>query len=241
MEDRTTRVVIGLLAMVGLWVGVYWWWPVDPPVSFAVVAQTPLPEGGAAGGRETLASSLQSAAPATTSLTQDSPTPNLSLREGLEGERRGGVVRPRFATHVVGKDETLESISLMYFGTRAKADAIARANPMLSPPDLKPGREILVPLDPANVQGNPVGESVIASSRAQPPAGLTQEYMVQAGDSLAKIAKQIYGSEQFADIIFAANRDKLSEPSRIKVGQRLRIPPKPAEKQNADGKSEGGR
>jgi nucleoid-associated protein YgaU len=234
MEDRTTRVVIGLLAMVGLWVGVYWWWPVDPPVSFAVVAQTPLPEGGAGGGRETLANAQQVPTPQST--TQDSPTPNPSLREGLEG-----VVKPRFATHVVGKDETLESISLMYFGTRAKADAIARANPMLSPPDLKPGREILVPLDPANVQGNPVGESVIASSRAQPPAGLTQEYMVQAGDSLAKIAKQIYGSEQFADIIFAANRDKLSEPSRIKVGQRLRIPPKPAEKLNADDKSEGGR
>jgi nucleoid-associated protein YgaU len=234
MEDRTTRVVIGLLAMVGLWVGVYWWWPVDPPVSFAVVAQTPLPEGGAGSGRETLANAQQVPTPQST--TQDSPTPKPSLREGLEG-----VVKPRFATHVVGKDETLESISLMYFGTRAKADAIARANPMLSPPDLKPGREILVPLDPANVQGNPVGESVIASSRAQPPAGLTQEYMVQAGDSLAKIAKQIYGSEQFADIIFAANRDKLSEPSRIKVGQRLRIPPKPAEKLNADGKSEGGR
>jgi nucleoid-associated protein YgaU len=59
--------------------------------------------------------------------------------------------------------------------------------------------------------------------------------MVQAGDSLAKISKQIYGSEQYADIIFAANRDRVSEPSRIKVGQRLRIPPKPAE--NAPGKA----
>lgn len=241
MEDRTTRVVIGLLAMVGLWVGVYWWWPVDPPVSFAVVAQTPLPEGGAGDGREAPSSSQQLAAPPTTSLTQDSPTPNPFLREGLQSDR--GVVQPRFATHIVGKDETLESISLVYFGTRARADAIARANPMLSPPDLKPGREILVPLDPANIQGNPVGESVIAASRTQPPAGITQEYMVQAGDSLAKIAKRIYGSEQLADIIFAANRDKLSEPSRIKVGQRLRIPPKPAETTKPDAKlaDEGGR
>jgi nucleoid-associated protein YgaU len=140
------------------------------------------------------------------------------------------VIKPRFATHVVGKDETLETISLMYFGTRARADVIARANPMLSPPDLKPGREILVPLDPANVQGMPVGESAIVAARTQPPAGLSQEYMVQAGDSLARISKQIYGSEQFASIIFAANRDKLSEPSRIKVGQRLRIPSKPAER-----------
>lgn len=229
MEDRTTRVVIGLLAMVGLWVGVYWWWPVDPPVSFAVVSHTPLPSDGGT-----------PAAPPASSHTLPASEPAVT-QEPLEDKGAPGVVRPRFATHVVSKDETLETISLMYFGTRAKADAIARANPMLSPPDLKPGREILVPLDPSNVQGNPVGESVIASSRTQPPAGLAQEYMVKAGDSLAKIAKQIYGSEQFADIIFAANRDKLCEPSRIKVGQRLRIPPKPAEKQNADGKSEGGR
>jgi nucleoid-associated protein YgaU len=51
-----------------------------------------------------------------------------------------------------------------------------------------------------------------------------QVYTVAAGDSLSKIAKQFYGSANEYMKIFDANRDKLTDPNTIKVGQQLVIP-----------------
>jgi nucleoid-associated protein YgaU len=51
-----------------------------------------------------------------------------------------------------------------------------------------------------------------------------QFYVVQSGDSLAKISLAFYGSAQQYSRIFDANRDTLSSPDRISVGQRLLIP-----------------
>src|SRR5271167_1439103 len=51
-----------------------------------------------------------------------------------------------------------------------------------------------------------------------------QTYTVAAGDSLSKIAKQFYGNANSYMKIFEANKDKLSDPNTIKVGQQLVIP-----------------
>jgi nucleoid-associated protein YgaU len=51
-----------------------------------------------------------------------------------------------------------------------------------------------------------------------------QTYTVAAGDSLSKIAKQFYGNANSYMKIFEANKDKLSDPNAIKVGQQLVIP-----------------
>ncbi|MGE0407269.1 MAG: LysM peptidoglycan-binding domain-containing protein [Candidatus Korobacteraceae bacterium] len=51
-----------------------------------------------------------------------------------------------------------------------------------------------------------------------------QVYTVQGGDTLSKIAKQFYGNASAYPKIFDANRDQLSDPDKIKVGQVLRIP-----------------
>jgi nucleoid-associated protein YgaU len=51
-----------------------------------------------------------------------------------------------------------------------------------------------------------------------------QTYTVAAGDSLSKIAKQFYGSANDYMKIFEANKDKLTDPNNIKVGQQLVIP-----------------
>ena len=51
-----------------------------------------------------------------------------------------------------------------------------------------------------------------------------QTYTVAAGDSLSKIAKQFYGNPNSYMKIFEANKDKLSDPNTIKVGQQLVIP-----------------
>jgi len=47
---------------------------------------------------------------------------------------------------------------------------------------------------------------------------------VKSGDTLSKIAKQFYGDAAKYPKIFEANRDQLSDPNLIKVGQKLKIP-----------------
>lgn len=53
-----------------------------------------------------------------------------------------------------------------------------------------------------------------------------KKYTVQPGDSLSKIAKEEYGDMKLYMRIFEANKDQLSDPNVIKVGQVLIIPPK---------------
>jgi nucleoid-associated protein YgaU len=62
-----------------------------------------------------------------------------------------------------------------------------------------------------------------AAPAASEPAA--QTYTVQPGDSLSKISKHFYGDANQYMKIFEANRDRLSDPNRIQVGQRLVIPP----------------
>lgn len=52
----------------------------------------------------------------------------------------------------------------------------------------------------------------------------TQWYEVKSGDTLWKIAKQHYGDGSLYPEIFKANQDVLTDPDKIKVGQKLRIP-----------------
>jgi len=49
-------------------------------------------------------------------------------------------------------------------------------------------------------------------------------YEVVAGDTLSKIAKKHYGDANKYMKIFDANKDQLSDPDKIKVGQKLKIP-----------------
>lgn len=50
------------------------------------------------------------------------------------------------------------------------------------------------------------------------------EYEVQSGDTLSAIAKEVTRGKLTYQQIFEANRDKLSDPDKIQVGQRLVIP-----------------
>ncbi len=49
-------------------------------------------------------------------------------------------------------------------------------------------------------------------------------YTVKSGDTLSKIAKEMYGNANEYNKIFEANRPMLSHPDKIYVGQVLRIP-----------------
>jgi hypothetical protein len=49
-------------------------------------------------------------------------------------------------------------------------------------------------------------------------------YSVESGDTLGKIAKEFLGNAAAYMEIFNLNKDQLSDPDKIKVGQKLKIP-----------------
>jgi LysM repeat protein len=63
-----------------------------------------------------------------------------------------------------------------------------------------------------------------AQTQSAPGESAQRSYTVKAGDSLSKISKQFYGDANQYGKIFDANRDLLSDPNKINVGQTLRIP-----------------
>lgn len=245
MVQRPEKVAAGLLFLVGLWIAAYWLWePNRPEISF-----------GHGPGELTLETSgADPSTPVTTNpqhpprLDQgvgapppnvDGPTqgliktdksPELLPREPTaKGSSPGprppqpepAVIAPEFEDYVVQKGDTFAAISTRFFGTPVHAQAIVRANPLMDPRRLMPGRTIRVPKDPANIQGKPVA----------PPAkgeeGQASVYVVQSGDTLSGISQKLFGSMKHADLIFQANRDRLSSPESLRIGQTLNIPPKP--------------
>ncbi len=69
-----------------------------------------------------------------------------------------------------------------------------------------------------------LGRNNPAVAAAEPASDGGKTYRVQAGDSLAYIALQFYGNTNGYQRIFQANRDKLSSPDKIQIGQKLVIP-----------------
>jgi nucleoid-associated protein YgaU len=65
---------------------------------------------------------------------------------------------------------------------------------------------------------------ITVDSSLPQPAPAAQKYTVVAGDSLSKIAKQFYGDGNKYMKIFDANKDQLSDPNKIQIGQELTIP-----------------
>ncbi|RDC62643.1 LysM peptidoglycan-binding domain-containing protein [Adhaeribacter pallidiroseus] len=86
--------------------------------------------------------------------------------------------------------------------------------------------------DPAKNAFNvpPTGNQAQANNRqpAQPvatPATPQKEYYtVKSGDSLSKIAKELYGDAQQWHKIHQANLDQIKDPNLIHPGQKLVIP-----------------
>jgi nucleoid-associated protein YgaU len=62
-------------------------------------------------------------------------------------DEKGGIEKsPSFKTHIVQKNETLESIAKKELGARGKWTDLAKANEGLDPKKLKIGQSILVPV-----------------------------------------------------------------------------------------------
>lgn len=63
-----------------------------------------------------------------------------------------------------------------------------------------------------------------AAAGGGPSTPAVRIYTVQAGDSLSKISKEFYGDANKYMTIFNANKDKISDPDKVKIGTELIIP-----------------
>jgi len=96
-------------------------------------------------------------------------------------------------------------------------DAIKRVNP--SADDITAD----FPVD-TSLQVQRTQEVQPQQQREQAAPSNVRTYTVKSGDTLSKISKQFYGSANDYMKIFDANRDQLSDPDKINVGQELKIP-----------------
>ena len=73
--------------------------------------------------------------------------------------------------------------------------------------------------------GNVEGVSAVDNQLSvDTPAPEGKYYTVKSGDSLSKIAKEVYGDPMKYGIIFEANKPMLKDPDKIYPDQVLRIP-----------------
>ena len=226
MGNSTAKLSLALLLLVSVWVAAYWLY--EPRRAPVTIDPEPAPEQ-----------------PDSTHAPDEAPAPPVNRA----GPASAGVVPPEFIRDMFQPEDTLESIAGKF---SVSVEAITRANPLMSPDRMGPGREILIPKDPTNIQGRPLPPKVHeprppepapgAMPAARPPAPepapapvpkappsapAFQEYTVQPGDTLSGISKRFYGSVQYSDRIYEANKDRLKSPDDLGLGQKLRIPPKP--------------
>lgn len=221
MRERAPKLAAGLGCLAVLWIGVYWWWPAsEPPVSFDPPKVTePAADASVAKADPPVFIAPPAPKEPPRESTPAPPEPKIEPRPSPTP----AVIPPEFTDYTIVSGDSLASISRKHFGSEKHASAIARANPLMDPNRLRPGRTIRVPKDPTNIQGKPVDPP--AAPPVSPDA--EREYVVRSGDSLSRIAAAMYGDSQLATFIFESNRDQLEDEHTLKLGQKLRIPPRP--------------
>ncbi|MGO3706602.1 MAG: peptidoglycan-binding protein LysM [Mesonia hippocampi] len=76
----------------------------------------------------------------------------------------------------------------------------------------------------AKVEDNLEIEEVFEEEECCEPVPPSRFHTVERGDTLSKIAKEVYGNAMKYPVIFEANKPMLTDPDKIYPGQVLRIP-----------------
>jgi len=146
--------------------------------------------------------------------------------------------------HTVQAGETLDRISLKYYGTRHKWSEILEANKTVlsDPRKLHAGMKLTIPAlknvgvaeataaHPALSAATeaPTGGAAAKADASAPtsktPTGANHSYTVQKGDTLFRIAQKVYSDGSKWKDIQAANPDKARDQRSLRAGVVLVIP-----------------
>jgi len=69
-------------------------------------------------------------------------------------------------------------------------------------------------------------EQEVAADIAVEDSSIYGYHVVKSGDTLSKISQAYLGDANAYPKIFEINRDQLTDPDKIQVGQRLKLPPR---------------
>jgi len=217
MEERSSKVYLGLCILVLIWIGVYWAWEPgksdNPRISTFKPAEIQSdPEPVVIEQESELDEEEQPAIDVLDLSSSSSLSPQL--------------VPPEFQSHTVVQGEIMQDIAKQYYGKSSMWNVIARANPRIDPLRLRAGMSLRIPLDPNNIQGRLTNLNTDdPGTESTQSTELIVDYIVQPGDSLSRIAQNYYGSARHADFIYQSNRDTLRSKDAIRVGQTLKLPP----------------
>lgn len=128
--------------------------------------------------------------------------------------RAGELPEDAYTTYVVQPGDTPSSIALAWFGADDKVSLLLTANPLVDPNRMMPGTEIRLPPKDLELR------TIIDARQGTEPV----IHRVQSGETLSAIALAAYGNAALWPRILEANRDKLTEPSQLRVGMELLIP-----------------
>lgn len=233
VPDNWRRVFAGFVALVGLWIVVYWAWPAgEPAITFDAARPAAVQPSGTIPAARTVAAVPPAESPILPAAPRPGgPAPGKAApieRPDPKPQPRAGVIAPRFTEYTVKSGDTVRSIAQKLLGSEKYADAISRSNPLTDPERLRAGQVLKIPHDPSNIQGRPTPPREArakpdAPRQAPAPAAAT-EYVVVKGDTLSGIAKKVYKDGSLGDVIYDANRDRLKSRDAVRVGQRLKIP-----------------
>lgn len=120
--------------------------------------------------------------------------------------------QPRQVAHVVQRGEWLWTLAERYLGDGSQWREIAHANPGISPDHLTVGQKLIIPV--------PAGASHTKSGDTHGGDTVT----VEGGDSLSSISDDLYGTEGHWRDLYRENRDQISDPDLIDIGQNLQLP-----------------
>jgi nucleoid-associated protein YgaU len=134
---------------------------------------------------------------------------------------------PAHLTYVIQDNDSLWSIARRAYGDGQAWTLIAQVNPGLSAGRLQTGLKINLP-DPAAVHAR-LGTHAAPAAAAAPARTAAARLQVRSvtvheGDTLYNIARKVYGDGEKWDVIYNANKDKLSDPDELPASVQLTIP-----------------
>jgi nucleoid-associated protein YgaU len=133
--------------------------------------------------------------------------------------------------YTVEAGDTLSKIAGKAMGanTKANRDAILKANPKLAenPNKINIGDTYNIPMQASASSNNTKTEpKETLAKETKPAAANLVEYVVKENDNLHKIAREQCGSISVVGQIQEMNKDLLKGSDKLKIGMKLKLPPR---------------
>ena len=126
------------------------------------------------------------------------------------------VIPEELVNYTVMPGDTLGAISLRLYGSTKYASKIASFNGIDDPRNIQPGRNLRIP-------ELPLSNQQVSVSHPETPAQ-AETYVIQDGETLSDIAQDFLGSPHKWHLIWEANKQRIPNPDRLKVGTTIVIP-----------------